>query len=157
MQAYKKFINPLDDGRRKLDPSLHPEIKRKYDGGGYSWSSLAREYGVSKKLIGLIVNPLTKSKMIARNKEVWRDYADHYGKEAHTRAITKTRTKKRLMGLSFNPTPILPKEKVCVGCGIKFIGIKAKKYHNRQCFEKAWRYGRKSEYDNAKFKVNPLN
>ena len=69
--GYKKFPKPMQDGRRKLDPTLHPEIIRKYKTGLYSWNSLGKEYGVSKRLIGLIVNPAAKKREQQRNKERW--------------------------------------------------------------------------------------
>jgi len=92
----------MQDGRRKLDPTLHPEIIRKYKTGLYSWNSLGKEYGVSKRLIGLIVNPAAKKREQQRNKERWHDYYIHYGKEAHRIAMKKMRDKKRTLGLVYN-------------------------------------------------------
>lgn len=118
-QTFKKYKNPMQDGRRKLDPSKHEEIREKYKSGGYSWKSLAKEYEVSKKLIGLIVNPAMAAKMKERNKEVWKDYNLHYGKEAHRLAIAKWRAKKKKLGLVVKANDKVYVDKTCY-CGTVF-------------------------------------
>ena len=46
----------VENGRAKLNPTLAKEIRQKYPGKGYSQERLAEEYGVSQKLISLVVN-----------------------------------------------------------------------------------------------------
>ena len=73
-EAKKMKIPPEYDRRRKLSDEDKEVIKHKYATGLYSQRSLAREYGVDKKAIGLIVNPETKRKNDERIKAHWRDY-----------------------------------------------------------------------------------
>lgn len=63
------------DRRRKLTEAQKDEIRHKYGTGFYSLNGLAKEYGVSKKLILITVNPETARKNKERIKEHWRDYA----------------------------------------------------------------------------------
>lgn len=73
-KAEKIKLPPELDRRRKLSDEQRDEIKHKYETGLYSLNGLAKEYGVSKKLILLIVNPESKRKNDERIKEHWRDY-----------------------------------------------------------------------------------
>lgn len=67
-------LPPEYDRRRKLSDEQKDEIKHKYETGFYSLNNLAKEYGVSKKLILITVNPESKRKNDQRAKEHWRDY-----------------------------------------------------------------------------------
>ena len=62
------------DRRRKLSDEQKDEIRHKYGTGFYSLNGLAREYGVSKKLILLTVNPESKRKNDEHIKNHWKDY-----------------------------------------------------------------------------------
>jgi hypothetical protein len=98
-RGYHPFDNPMDDKRRKLHPDKHEEIIRKYDGGhGQSMRSLAKEYGVSRKLISIIVNPDVAQAVKDRLKEHWKDYHD---REKLTEATRNLRRRKAEMGLSY--------------------------------------------------------
>ena len=63
------------DRRRRLSSEQKAEIQSKYATGFYSLSGLAREYGVSKKTVLLIVNPESKRKNDEYIKTHWRQYA----------------------------------------------------------------------------------
>lgn len=67
-------LNENQDRRRKLTSEQKEEIKNLYKTGFYSLNSLAKRFGVSKKLILLIVNPVSSEKNKQRIKERWRDY-----------------------------------------------------------------------------------
>lgn len=71
-----KHIPPELDRRRKLSNSQKFEIEARFKAGGVSMRLLAREYGVSRKLIKLIVDPEAKAKNDKRIKDHWRDYYD---------------------------------------------------------------------------------
>ena len=70
----KMKLPPELDRRRKISNEQREEIKHKYSTGLYSLNGLAKEYGVSKKSILLIVNSNSKQKNDVRIKEHWRDY-----------------------------------------------------------------------------------
>lgn len=70
----KMKLPPELDRRRKISDEQKEEIKHKYSTGLYSYNQLAKEYGVSKKLILITVNPESKRKNDTRIKEHWRDY-----------------------------------------------------------------------------------
>ena len=63
------------DRRRKLSDEQKDEIRHKYSTGLYSLNGLAREYGVTKKTILIIVNPESKRKNDEYIKAHWKDYA----------------------------------------------------------------------------------
>ncbi len=67
-------LSGLQDRRRKLTDEDKTEIKRLYDAGAGSWQALADRFHVSKKTIGLIVNPAFKERNDRHIKEHWRDY-----------------------------------------------------------------------------------
>ncbi len=73
-KAEKMKLPPELDRRRKLNDEQKEEIKHKYASGLYSYNQLAKEYGVSKKLILITVNPESKRKNDERIKEHWCDY-----------------------------------------------------------------------------------
>ena len=62
------------DRRRKLGDEQKTEIRQKYSTGYFSLNGLAKEYGVSKKTILLIVNQESKRKNDDRIKRCWRQY-----------------------------------------------------------------------------------
>jgi transposase len=82
-------IDPDKDRRRKLDPALHDEIKARYAGGD-SQRQLALEYGVSRSLIQLVVNP-DRAEAIRRNYEARGGWRAQYDRETHTKAIREHR------------------------------------------------------------------
>lgn len=85
-------LEPEQDRRRKLSDEDKEEIRRLYATGFHSLNSLAKQFGVSKKLILLIVNPESKAKNDERIKNHWRDY---YDTQEHTSAMRDTRAYKK--------------------------------------------------------------
>ena len=88
----KMRLPPELDRRRKLSDEQKDEIKHKYSTSLYSLNMLAREYGVSKKTILLIVNPESKRKNDERIKEHWKDYVAD--KEKHNAIMREYRAYK---------------------------------------------------------------
>lgn len=88
----KKIIPAQHDRRRKLTDAQKAEIEHRYKAGGVSARQLATEYGVSKKLILLIVNPEAKAKNDKYIKEHWSDY---YDKDKHRDAVRAMRAHKK--------------------------------------------------------------
>jgi len=127
MQRYKKYSDPMQDGRRKINPSEHKIIKELRASGMFC-STIAKKYGVSESLIKVIIYPRRQQSLKERAKRVWKDYQIHYGKKYHAESIAKNRAKKKSLGLAYNPCPISKKEKVCVFCGKKFFGFSNQKY-----------------------------
>lgn len=70
----KKRLPDTLDRRRKLTIEERKEIRSRYEAGGCSYNSLAREYGVSKKTINLICNDESERNARAYRKEHWADY-----------------------------------------------------------------------------------
>lgn len=62
------------DRRRKLTEDQKEEIRVLYERGLGSHRSLARQFGVSKSLIAILVNPNRAEKVKQRIKEHWKDY-----------------------------------------------------------------------------------
>lgn len=85
-------LTGLQDRRRKLTDEQYIEIREKRE-QGKSLMYLAREYGVSKKLILLIVNPESKRKQDEYIKSHWREFKQ--SKEYCTRAARETRRYKQ--------------------------------------------------------------
>ena len=75
-KAEKIKLPPELDRRRKLTDEQKDEIRHKYSTGLYSLMKLAKEYGVSKKLILITVNPESKRKNDEYIKAHWKDYAE---------------------------------------------------------------------------------
>ncbi len=92
MKVDKMKLSQTQDRRRKLTDEQKEQIKDLYKTGEYSLNQLAQEYGVSKKLILLIVNPESKAKNDARIKAHWQDY---YDREEHNKAIKNLRDYKK--------------------------------------------------------------
>lgn len=70
-------LNENQDRRRKLTTEQYSEINYKYHMEHRSSRSLAKEYGVDKSTILMIVNPKIKARVRQRTKEHWRDYQKH--------------------------------------------------------------------------------
>lgn len=84
MQADKHALGAKFDRRRKLTDEQKEEIKEKYGTGFYSHRTLAQEYGVSKRTVTNIVNPVTAQKNKDRIKAHWKDYQQHGQERAET-------------------------------------------------------------------------
>ena len=83
------------DRRRKLSDADKSEILRRYKVGRVSMNSLAFEFGCSKKLVLLIVNPYAKEKNDRRIKEHWKDYVP--SKEERNRISREHRSYKQML------------------------------------------------------------
>lgn len=90
------YINPLDDGRRKLTDDQKEEIRNLYVPNQVSLRVLAKKFGVNKSTIHMIVNESVKKANDERIRNHWRDY---YTKEGRVIAMRKYREKKRRLGL----------------------------------------------------------
>lgn len=74
---YKSSSIPLSesqDRRRKLTDAQREEILHRYNTESIGTRPLAKEYGVSRSLIQVIVNPAIAERKKQRIKEHWRDY-----------------------------------------------------------------------------------
>lgn len=67
-------LQPNQDRRRKLTDEQKEEVKRIYESGVCGMRSLAKQFGVSRTTIQIIVNPERAAKIKRRIKEHWRDY-----------------------------------------------------------------------------------
>ena len=67
-------LSETQDRRRKLTDAQKEEIRQIYAKGGIGAGTLAKQYGVSKSTVQIIVNPERAAKVKQRNKEHWRDY-----------------------------------------------------------------------------------
>ena len=67
-------LAPHQDRRRKLTDEQKEEIKRLYATGLVGQRPLAKQFGVSRSLIQVIVNPEIAEKRKQRIKEHWKDY-----------------------------------------------------------------------------------
>lgn len=67
-------LAPTQDRRRKLTDDQKEEIKRIYKSGVCGTRPLAKQFGVSRSLIQIIVNPEIAKAKKQRIKEHWRDY-----------------------------------------------------------------------------------
>ena len=67
-------LSQEQDRRRKLSDADKEEIIAKYKQGDYSQRMLAEEYGVSRKLISLTVNPEARKASAEYVKNNWRKY-----------------------------------------------------------------------------------
>lgn len=90
-------LTGLQDRRRKLTEEQYIEIREKRE-QGKSLMYLAREYGVSKKLILLIVNPESKQKQDEYIKNHWREFRQ--SQEYCTKATRETRRYKQELMMS---------------------------------------------------------
>ena len=67
-------LAPTQDRRRKLTDEQKEEILRIYKSGVCGTRPLAKQFGVSRSLIQVIVNPNIAAAKKQRIKEHWRDY-----------------------------------------------------------------------------------
>ena len=67
-------LSESQDRRRKLTDEQKEEIRRIYAEGKVGQRPLAKQFGVSRSLIQIIVNPEIAEKKKQRIKEHWRDY-----------------------------------------------------------------------------------
>ena len=67
-------LSPTQDRRRKLTDEQKEEIKRIYAEGRCGTRPLAKQFGVSKSTIQIIVNPNIAANRKQYRKEHWRDY-----------------------------------------------------------------------------------
>ena len=67
-------LAPTQDRRRKLTDEQKEEILRIYKSGVCGTRPLAKQFGVSRSLIQVIVNPNIAEKKKQRIKDHWRDY-----------------------------------------------------------------------------------
>lgn len=88
--------NPDLDRRVKLKQEDKEEIRELYAGGGYSYSQLARLYGVSKRTISFIIKPEQLEANIKRRKERggWKQY---YNKEKWCKDMKEHREYKKML------------------------------------------------------------
>lgn len=73
-KSEKIKLDPSQDRRRKLTEEQKEEIRRIYKSGVCGTRPLAKQFGVSRSLIQIIVNPNIAEKRKNRMKEHWRDY-----------------------------------------------------------------------------------
>ena len=73
-KSEKLKLPPSKDRRRKLTDEQKEEIKRIYAEGKCGTRSLAKQFGVSRSTIQVIVNPAIKQRHHNYVKEHWRDW-----------------------------------------------------------------------------------
>lgn len=67
-------VGPEYDRRRKLTEAQKEEIKKIYASGTCGMRPLAKQFGVSRTTIQIIVNPERAAKVKQRTKNHWKDY-----------------------------------------------------------------------------------
>lgn len=86
--------NPNNDRRFKLTEEDKEDIRKRYAKGDTSYSKLATEYGVSKRLIGLIIKPekleIMKKQFAERQKD-----GRYYDKDKHREYMKNHRDYKK--------------------------------------------------------------
>jgi hypothetical protein len=73
-KSAKMKLDPSQDRRRKLTEEQKEEIRRIYKSGVCGTRPLAKQFGVSRSMIQIIVNPTRAAQVKQRAKEHWRDY-----------------------------------------------------------------------------------
>jgi hypothetical protein len=73
-KSEKIRLNEHQDRRRKLTDAQREEIRQIYAKGGIGTGTLAKQYGVSKSTVQVIVNPKIAERHRQRMREHWRDY-----------------------------------------------------------------------------------
>lgn len=96
-KSEKIKLKGLQDRRKKLTDEQREEIKELYGTGCYSLNDLAKKFGVSKKLILLIVNKDSAEKAKQYRKENWKEWQQT--REEHSKAIKNTRRYKHSLML----------------------------------------------------------
>ena len=84
----KLYIPKKHDKRIKLSDADKEEIKQKYSLGTYSMRGLAREYNVSHKMIGYVLNPDKYKEDLEKNRQRRKDgrYYDRIKQREQTKA-----------------------------------------------------------------------
>lgn len=77
-------LPPTKDRRRKLTDEQKEEIRRIYATGVCGMGRLAKQFGVSKATIQIIVNPNVAERKRQYIKEHWSDYRPSKGEWAKT-------------------------------------------------------------------------
>ena len=77
-------LSEAQDRRRKLTNSQKEEIKRIYQSGVCGIRPLAKQFGVSRSLIQVIVNPNIAARKKQYVKDHWKDYRPTKEKWAET-------------------------------------------------------------------------
>lgn len=73
-KSEKIKLDQSQDRRRKLTDEQKREIKQIYESGVCGTRPLAKQFGVSRSLIQVIVNPNIAEAKKKRIKEHWKDY-----------------------------------------------------------------------------------
>ena len=73
-KSEKIKLSPEQDRRRKLTEEQKKEIRKIYESGVCGTRPLAKQFGVSRSTIQIIVNPNRAEYVKRRQKEHWRDY-----------------------------------------------------------------------------------
>jgi transposase-like protein len=100
-QARINSATPGEDKRVKLTEAQRARIHELYVLGTHSQRELAREYGVSRKLVQLIISP----ERLARHKALYRARRKdgrYYIKEKHTQAMRRHRENLRAVNPELN-------------------------------------------------------
>jgi hypothetical protein len=92
--SQKIKLQPTQKKSLKLTDEQKEEIRRIYAQGGTSWNNLAKEYGVSKRLIGFILKPETLKENYQRRVDNGGSKR-YYDKDKHTVAMRKHRQYKQ--------------------------------------------------------------
>ena len=91
-------LSPEQDRRRKLTEEQKEEIRRIYKSGVCGTRPLAKQFGVSRSIIQIIVNPSRAEAVRQRAKEHWRDYKQN--KEEWAKTIREHRHYKQELYLN---------------------------------------------------------
>lgn len=91
-------LSPEQDRRRKLTEEQKAEIRRIYESGVCGTRPLAKQFGVSRSTIQIIVNPSRAEAVRQRAKEHWRDYKQN--KEEWAKTIREHRHYKQELYLN---------------------------------------------------------
>ena len=95
-KSEKIKLSETQDRRRKLTDEQKEEIKRIYETGVCGMRPLAKQFGVSRTTIQIIVNPDRSERVKQRIKDHWKDYKNQ---EQLTEAIRDTRRYKQQLYL----------------------------------------------------------
>lgn len=109
-------LTPKFDRRRKLTEEQKEEIRKRKD---KSSRQLAKEYGVSRRLIVFIQHP----ERLERQKELYRERRKdgrYYNREDHTESIRQYRNYKREL-LKKKKLSFPPRMNRCIICGREFV------------------------------------
>lgn len=97
-KSEKLKLNETQDRRRKLTDEQKEAIKRIYAEGKCGTRPLAKQFGVSRSLIQVIVNPEIAERKKQYTKKHWRDYRP--SKEDWAETIRKHRRYKQELYLN---------------------------------------------------------